>query len=178
MVKVEITGITVILIFVQKPRYWEFKKCFLCHPCGQLGHWAADHSPDETIKNELPSSYHLIFDKQIFDTSRKNFSVDQNGNRKKPALGFTSLLIAAEGKTLCCNIFSKADSSSNAGPLVDYGAAFSAIFETELRLMSSLISISTVMESIPDELPEYGYYQYGTRSHTCSKRKILCPVVF
>ena len=92
------------------------------------------------------------------------------------ALGFTSSLMVEE--TLHCNVAVTSNPSFNAGPMVDDGAPFSAIGNTELMLIRKhVLSIDFVLEPKPTDLNQYCYWQYGNGSHSSPGRHILGSVV-
>lgn len=145
--------------------------CKLCKRKGltRYGHWSPDHNPDGSLNTDVVSS-----DKPIVQNESQNGGQSGQPN-KRIALGFTSSL--QSNNTLHCNIASTVTSSFDAGPLVDDGAPYSAIGEVEVQLLRNQLSTDLILEPKPDELQNYEYWQYGTGSHSSSKRKIVGSVL-
>lgn len=155
----------------------EYKLRRICNSCKMRGHWASEHNKDGTVKdgflslpaNNAPAvSSSLTVQHGNFPSKRADLTFDseRKGQSRNNIIAFTATM------SVSCIVSTK--SSSSPGPLVDYGATFSAIGLSELRLLAGLSASPTVqINTKTEELAIFDYRQYGQGNHTSGARRIL-----
>eukprot|EP00171_Calliarthron_tuberculosum_P001315 IDg1315t1 len=135
----------------------EIKSKSTCRKCGQIGHWHSDHNPDGTLNPSVKSS--------------PPTSSNASGSNKK-SITFNMANISS-------NSCSDSIPADFVGPLLDDGAPYSGIGLSEFRLLQKVLipDWKGKFDSIPTEIAESPFWQYGTGNHASESRRILGSVV-
>lgn len=151
------------------------KNKFPCHESEIFGHWASDHGPDGNLKPEVVAFNTAAEALANAIRNNKTKGSARSGNNNV-ALGSNSF-ISPPDATLHCNTTGVAYMEVSAGPLVSDVVQFSAIGQTELKLlMDESKSCDFEIEPKLQGLEEYEYWQYVSDAHANPKRRILGSV--
>lgn len=131
----------------------QMKFKFPCHECWNFGHWAKDHRSDGSLRQGAVRSVTPI----NACASQSVTASDENNGSKKVMIGYNSTFCTVED-TIPCNSAVAETSNYNIGPIVDDGAAYSAMGEIELRLLQIRSpSENYRLEPNPQGLTQYTY---------------------